>query len=574
MLENKPLTGYPSIDKPWLKFYSTEAINAPLPKATIYEHMHSCNTTHMGRSAINYFGKRISYKKLFDNIASAAAAFASIGVKKGDAVALCMLSMPETVYTVYGLNQLGATANIIEPRTNPSRIRDRINEAGARVLVVVNVFLDKIIEIASETPIEHIIVVPISNSMPSYKRIIVNAKTRGKFPNIPSDSKYTHWAAFTNAAKGYEIPLVPYEENRPAVVIYTGGTTGVPKGAVLTNDGITAMEIQSKYDVPLLYSGRKFLGIMPPFIAYGFVFGMFIPFCAGLEVIQIPNFDPKNFAHLVMEHKPNHIVGVPAFYEALSKSKEVGSKKLDFLMCAITGGDQLLETTEVSINRFLKEHGCKYKIMKGYGMTEMGSAATFTSTNEANVPGSVGIPIHSTTIKVIDHETGDELKYNETGELCITGATMMKEYYGNKAETEKVRRLHPDGKYWIHTGDIGYISETGNVFLKGRIKRMIIRPDGHNVWPSQIEAVITSHPAVAQCCVVGRPSPDTQNGKIPTAYIVINEGFSESHSLLKEIEAFTKKQLPERDTASAFCFIDRLPLTDIGKIDYRALEET
>ena len=155
MTENKSATGYPSIDKPWLKYYSDEAIKTPLPETTIYEYMFNCNTEHMERSAINYFGKHITYKKLFDNITSATKALASIGVKKGDSVALCMLSMPETVYAVYGLNRLGAIANIIEPRTNPGRIRDRINEAGAKVLVVVNVFLNKIIEIASETPLSH-----------------------------------------------------------------------------------------------------------------------------------------------------------------------------------------------------------------------------------------------------------------------------------------------------------------------------------------------------------------------------------------------------------------------------------
>ena len=484
-----------------------------------------------------------------------------------------MLTMPETVYTVYGLNRLGALANIIEPRTNPSRIKDRINEANAKVLIVVDVFLNKIIEIAPNTSLEHIIVVPFSNSMPSYKKIIFNIKVKGKIPALPSDSKYKAWPDLLQNSSPCSVKLVPYTKDQPAVTIYTGGTTGIPKGAVLTNESITAMEIQSKYDVPLLYEGKRFLGIMPPFIAYGFVFGMFIPFCAGLEVIQIPNFDPANFPHLVMKHKPNHIVGVPAFYEALSQSNEVGSKSLAFLMCAITGGDQLLESTEKSINQFLHSHGCKYSIMKGYGMTEMGSAATFTSTEEANVPGSVGIPVHGTTIKVIDSVTEQELKYNEIGEICITGETMMKEYYKNQAETNKIMHLHSDGKVWIHSGDIGYVSEKGAVFLKGRLKRMIIRPDGHNVWPSQIEAAIATHPAVSQCCVVGKPAKNTLNGKIPTAYIVLKPTYKETEGLLIEIENYTKKLMPERDTASEFCYIDQLPLTDVGKVDYRALEE-
>ena len=242
-------------------------------------------------------------------------------------------------------------------------------------------------------------------------------------------------------------------------------------------------------------------------------------------------------------------------------------------MCAITGGDQLLESTEKFINQFLRDHHCKYNILKGYGMTEMGSAATFTATDTCNIPGSVGIPTHCTTVKVIDHETGKELGYNQIGELCMTGDTMMAEYYRNTEETEKVRRMHSDGRYWIHTGDIGYITEDGVVFLKGRMKRMIIRPDGHNVWPSQIEDVITRHPAVSQCVVVGMPNPANLNGKIPTAFIVVKEGLEKNNDLLNTIEAFSKEHLPERDTASKFRFIDSIPMTPVGKVDYRALEE-
>ena len=205
-------------------------------------------------------------------------------------------------------------------------------------------------------------------------------------------------------------------------------------------------------------------------------------------------------------------------------------------------------------------------------MTELGSAAT-TTKDGANKIGSIGIPLPRNIISVRDTQTLNELPYNTEGELYMASPTAMSTYINAPEELKRVFWEDGNGTKWVKTGDIGYVDEDGFIFLKGRMKRMIIRQDGHNVWPSQIEAVITSHPAVSQCCVVGRPSPDTENGKIPTAYIVIKDGFNETDDLLREIESFTKERLPERDTASAFCFISQLPLTDVGKVDYRALEE-
>lgn len=206
-------------------------------------------------------------------------------------------------------------------------------------------------------------------------------------------------------------------------------------------------------------------------------------------------------------------------------------------------------------------------------MTEMGSAATFTATDECNIPGSVGIPTHRTEVKVIDHDTGEELGYNIQGELCMTGSTMMLGYYQNDSETNKVMRRHPDGKIWIHTGDIGYMTEDGVIYIVDRIKRMVIRPDGHNVWPSQIEEVVIRHPGVKDCAVVGMPNPENKNGKIPTAFIVVEDGYEATEELIKDIDRFSKVHLPERDVAMAYRFIDKLPLTLVGKVDYRTLEK-
>ena len=390
---------------------------------------------------------------------------------------------------------------------------------------------------------------------------------------MPDDDKYQSWNSFIKNGINHTLYQRPYEKDYPAAIIYTGGTTGISKGALLSNDCFTAMAAEAYYDAPTLFTGKRFLEIMPPFIAYGLIFGHFIPFCAGLESCLIPVFNPKKFADYLLKYKANHVIGVPSFFETLIKSKRVQKRDLSFLTTCITGGDKMLVETERQINDFLKNHGCKNSVMKGYGMTEMGSAATFTVSDDSNIEGSVGITSQHNNVKVINPETGDELKYNEPGELCLTGPTMMLGYHNNEKETQNVMKKAKDGTVWIHTGDIGYITEDGIIFIVDRIKRMIIRPDGHNVWPSMIENVISKHPSVEDCVVVGLTNPKESNGKIPTAFVVVKENYIADDKLKEELDLFSKKHLPERDVAMAYHFCDTLPLTLLGKVDYRALEK-
>lgn len=566
-------TGFPSIDRPWLNFYSPEALNVRLPECTIYEYICEKNKNNHKSPAINYFGKRISYGKMFSRIEQAASSFSALGVEAGELVSLCMLTMPETVYSIYGLNKIGAVCNMIEPRTNPDLIKKRINDCNSRILLVVDVFLPKILEIADDTPLEKIIVVPIMGSMPLATATAFKIAKGKMLIKAPNDKRFLYWNSFIKSGINHASTAKPYVKNSPAAIIYTGGTTGISKGALLSNDCFTAMAAEAYYDAPTLFTGKRFLEIMPPFIAYGLIFGHFIPFCAGLENCMIPVFNPKKLSDYLLKYKANHVIGVPSFFETLAKDRKVKNKDLSFIISCITGGDKMLLETEREINRFFKDHGCKNKIMKGYGMTEMGSAATFTVSDECNVEGSVGITSQHNNVKVIDSETGEELKYNQKGELCLTGPTMMLGYYNNDKETNNVMRKHDDGKTWIHTGDIGYITEDGIIYIVDRIKRMIIRPDGHNVWPSMIENVITKHPAVDDCVVVGLPNPTEANGKIPTAFIIAKPGIETNDALAIEIDEFSKKHLPERDVAMKYYFCDSFPMTLLGKVDYRSLEK-
>ena len=573
-MEEKKLTGYPSIDKPWLKYYSEEAKNTPVPECSAYHFMLTQSADCMDCAAINYFGNRLSYREMFSNIDQTAQALVALGVRHGDIVSLCMLTTPETVYAFYALNKIGAIANIIEPRVNVEQIKDRINATNSRLLIMTDVLGEKLSAILDELHVEAVINTPLLYSTRFHTRVAAKLmkSVRNWKPSSIRRSVMT-WKAFL--AKGSCEAVSPEAEYVPqslAAIEYTGGTTGIPKGAMIPNEAFVAMGTNIKRCYPDFYQGTRFLDIMPPFIAYGLLFGLFIPFCSHLENVLIPNFTPEAFGKLICKYKPNHIVGVPSFFEGLIHSDFPPKEDLSSLISAITGGDRLISASEDSINRFLQQHEGKRKVLKGYGMTELGSAATFTVCETCNKTGSVGIPLIGNEVKIVAPGTQKELPYYQQGEICVHGPTMMLGYYKNAQETDSVRRLHEDGKVWIHTKDIGYMDENGVLFVVDRIKRMIIRPDGHNVFPSQIEAVIACHPLVEMCCVVGAPNPDGANGQIPTAFIARIPSSVSDQQMIQELDTLSHRNLAERDVALAYHVIDHMPLTLGGKVDYRALE--
>jgi len=571
-MKNKKLTGYPSIDKPWLKYYSEAAISAPLPECTMYEYLWSQNKEHLDDIALNYYGHLVSYGGLFSRIDDTAKALYGIGIRKGDIVSMCVLNTPETVYSIYAINKLGAICNIIEPRTNADQIKARINATGSKFLILLDVFYGKIKDILSDTCVDKILVLSLGTSMPPAVRIGF-ALTKGrKIEKVPHSKLFLTWNSFIAENKHLCLTeKATYKRDGTAAIIYTGGTTGMPKGAMLSNYGVNAVAVQYLLG---LHQKRKesFLNIMPPFIAYGFVFGLHTPLCSGLTNILIPSFQPSEIGKLFVKYKPSHYIGVPAHFEHMMNCQELQNEDLSFLHTAGMGGDRVNVVVEEAINAFLLYHHSSSKAMKGYGMTELGSSAC-TTTIHCNKIGSVGIPLVKNTISIFEPGTEHELTYNEEGEVCITGPGMMLEYYNNPIETEKVAKMHSDGKIWIHSGDIGYMDKDGVLFIIDRIKRVIIRPDGHNVWPSQIENVVIQHPSVEACAVVGAPNQDGKNGQIPVAFIVLKQSISGSDDLIHDIDELSKRYLPERDVALAYYFCDSLPLTPVGKINYRLLEQ-
>lgn len=568
------MKGYASIDKPWLRYYPQYLIDKELPKATIYDYILKNNNYYPKRVALNYFNNKITYAEMFEQIDNVARSFLELGVKKGDIVSISMPTIPEFVYIFYALSKIGAIANMIDPRKSSEEFEEYINLVDSKVLVVVNIALEKVKDIVKHTNIENIISVSPSDSLPKTLKTVYNLKPTKKV----KINNLINWKEFCSLGLKRKSEVLvedypEYEENRPLVIVYTGGTTGKSKGVVLSNDNLNAASSQCEtcgYD---FQRQHIWLNIMPPFIAYGVGNGLHLPLALGMEVVLIPQFDPNKFDKLLDKYKPNHITGVPTHYDSILKSKLFQKDGIKYLLSPIVGGDKLNEASEELINKFFKENNCNFNVSKGYGMSEVSAAVCTTSIPEINEIGSVGIPFHHTIMAVFDPVTNKELKYNEIGEICISGPNTMIGYYNNEEETNNIIKKHEDGLMWVHSGDLGYINERGVVFIKGRIKEMIVRHDGFKIFPLMLEEVILSHPLVKTCKVIGVPDTNFSQGELPKAFVVLEKNTSDNAKIMEELKELCHEKLAEYLQPVGIVIKDKLPLTPIGKIDFMKLKE-
>lgn len=558
----------PSVSKPWLKYYSKEALEAPMPKCTVYQHLKNANSDRLDGVALDYYGNRITCRSLFAEIDRAANSFAALGVKQGDIVSFLAVAVPECIASIYAINKIGATANTIDPRLDIESIRRMIVESTSEILVVIDVAWPKVERIIGDIKQKKIVVVSAARSLPFIKKTLMSIKVRTK---IPYGENILRWNDFIKTGAGTTAKEAPYVGDATVAIAYTGGTTGFPKGVMLTNDSMNAVAHNFKYAGLVVKPGDRFLGIIPVFTSYGMVCGLHMPLTMGFELLPIPKFVPPTLGKLVRTMKPNHMISTPAFYEMMMDSKAVKNLDLSFLITMGSGGDTMNEGLEKKLSQFMKDHNIRYPLAQGYGMSEVSAAASFC-VNEIYKSASVGIPSVLTTIAIFDPDTEEELPIGQQGEVCITGPSTMKGYFLRPEETDYVLRKHSDGQIWVHSGDIGYMDEDGFVFIKGRVKRMITRFDGHKVFPVNIESMVSAHENVHNCCVIGVDDREHAQGQYPMILVEFTEG-TDKRAACIHIFAECMERLEERGKPVAILPVDKIPLTGAGKNDYRALEK-
>ena len=573
-MKEQKITGYPSIDKPWMKYYSPEAINAPMPTNSMYEYIYEMNRQHMNDTALIYFENRIKYKTLFNNIDYAAKAFQRIGIHKGDVVSILSITTPEMIYALYGLNKISVVINMLDPRASANTLAMQITKTHSNTVIVLDTCLEKLNDVCSIINIDNIILISVSESMSIPVKLASRAKTflQNKDSMKHCKEKIIKWDDFLRMDAVYSSTSEESKGELSALIMYTGGTTGKPKGVLLSNQNVNSIAEQYKNAVDSLRRQDTWLSVSAPFIAYALIIGLHLPLSYGMQCC-IELYDPEIIAKKVIVKKYNHVAVTPIIWEKVIQSSLAKEADLSYLIAPASGADSISLALESRINAFFAEHGCEWNLCQGYGMTELGSGVTGILTKNCNKLGSVGVPFGNTVISTFDPETEEEKRIGEIGEVCVKGPSVMKSYYSDLQATNEIIHLHKDGTRWLHTGDLGHLDEDGFLYIDGRIKRMITRADGFKVFPSVIEEKLIQHPYIKKCVVVGAKDTDSEVGQLPVAFVVLSNACNiKTDELKKQLEEYCRNHLPQYAWPIEYGVCESFPLTPAGKIDYRALE--
>lgn len=559
-----------TVNTPWTKYYTKEELNIEVEYETMYDAVNAASNKYPNYVALSYFNRKISFNKFIKKVETAAKSFVSLGIKKGDIVSICMPNTPEVVYAVYALNRIGAIAHMIHPLSAEEEIKNDVNYTKSTILLLIDMNYEKLENIIEKTNLQHVIFISAADSMPFYLHMGYNLTKKRKYKKYPRDKKFLSWKKFMNlSTKCPFVPSIELTRDDAAVILHSGGTSGRPKYVVISNEAFNISMMQEKVLLKRIKPGDSGLAVMPNFHGFGLSVCIHTVLSFGCTSILVPQFDASKFDVLINKTKPTVILGVPTLFDAFVNSNNVKKLDLSHIKYIISGGDQLSLKLEDKINDFLKNHNCSAYIVQGYGLSE-GLAAVSLCADKMTKQGSVGIPMPGNIIKIIDPATRKTLPFGKSGEICITGKTLMKEYLDNESETNEVLQLHDDNRIWLHTGDMGHMDNDGFLYYDQRIKRMIVT-SGYNVYPNHVESIIEKHPKVLQCTVVAMPHPYKVN--VPKAFIVLKNGEKPSLKTKLEIKSYCKKNLAHYMCPYKYVYRKALPKTKLGKIDFKALEK-
>ena len=559
-------------DAPWKKYYKKQDMVINLKHENIYQFVKNKleKNKYYDKTAINYFGNKISYRNFFDYIDLCSTKFLMLGVKKYDIITIISANIPEALMSFYALNKIGAVVNLLHPLLSENEIKNALNLYKSKYLICMDINIDKINNIISDTTISKVIVISPSNSMKKLKKFFYKIVSYKNRYHKSLDNRYITWKEFLKINKKYNKVNNLVRRDDPALILESGGTTGNPKGIVLSNGNVNAATISALRAYPDLNEDDVILGIMPIFHGFGLEVSINDAFSVGAEVILIPTFKAKKFDELLRKYRPTVLVGVPTLFEALTTNKNMDDVNLSNLKYVISGGDTLSCEKVIKINNFLYEHGSRTNMIQGYGLTEA-VAAVSVDLKGASRPGTIGIPWPGIYIKIFEPNSEKPVPYGSDGEICVCGPVVMLGYFNNEKETNQVLKFHRDGNIWLHTGDIGSMDKDGFITYKQRLKRMIIT-SGYNVYPSQIEEVISKHEAVLAVSVIGIPHPYKK--EVPKAFIVLKKGYYKNNDLVNNIKKLCEKNLAHYAIPKEFEFMPSLPKTIVGKVDFNKLKKS
>ena len=558
------------IKAPWLASKDPE-----VPSTLNYSTLSMCGRVEeMVRQYPNYIayefmGKTTTYAEMWQKINACAKSLKAIGIREGDKVTICMPNAPQTLCMFYAVNMVGAIANMVHPLSAESEISFYLRDSNSVAAITLDQFYPKFESVRKTVDLPCLIVTSVADELKPLLRVGYQLTEGRKNPKVPRGPGVVLWKDFLKRGEHVEIYRIKRKDTDPAAILYSGGTTGVTKGILLSNRNFNALAAQIVATNPFFHPGHKMLAIMPMFHGFGLGVSIHSMVANGGHCILIPRFTPQSYAELIKKHKPNLIAGVPSLFEALLRVKEIEGADLSCLKGVFSGGDSLSIELKKRFDKFLHDHGATVSVREGYGTTECVTASCLTPIHKQK-EGSIGIPFPDTYYKIVKPGTQEEVPYGEEGEICLSGPTVMLEYVNHPEETAQTKQTHADGLTWIHTGDLGMMDEDGFIYFRQRIKRMIVT-NGYNVYPSQLENILEGHEYVHLSCVIGVKDPiKMQRVK---AFVVLKPGYVPTEACKQELMEYCRKHIAKYAMPSDIEFRDELPKTLVGKVAYRVLEE-
>ena len=559
-----------NVDAPWFAFYGDVDPRLIYPDVSMYDMVERAANLYPNYQAITFMGKGANFSEMMQQIRLVARAFAAIGIKPGDKVTLCMPNCPQIVECFYALNRIGAIASMIHPLSSVGEIAFYIKDSGSKAVVTLDTFYGKFEEVRQQVSFDTLVLTSIKDALSPVMKVGFSLTEGRKIPKVPKNADVLLWNAFLKGAKKQdESCFVERKGADAAVILFSGGTTGVTKGILLSNLNFNALALQTCAMGHCVKPGARMLAAMPMFHGFGLGVCIHTMLTAGVTAILVPRVSVESYAKLLKKERPNYIAGVPTLYEGITRNPYMDGVDMSQLLGVFSGGDTLSIELKKKFDAFLAEHGATVQVREGYGTTECVTASCLTPYDMYR-EGSIGLPFPDTYYKIVKPGTTNEVPYGEDGEICLCGPSVMIEYVNQPEETANVLKKHADGHVWLHTGDLGYMDADGFIFFKQRIKRLIIT-SGYNVYPSQVENAIDAHEKVLMSCVIG--VPDSYRMQKIKAFVVLRPNVLPTPALKEEILAHCSKLVAKYAMPYDIEFRSELPKTLVGKVAYTILEK-
>ncbi|MFZ5824781.1 MAG: long-chain-fatty-acid--CoA ligase [Bacillota bacterium] len=541
------------MERPYLRHYP-EGVrwDIEFPEVPVYQFLFEQVEKHPDRTALIFLGKKISYRELGDQINRFAAALQRrLGIKKGDRVGIILPNCPQNVIATVAAQKIGAIPVQFNPMYVAREIEYQVKDSGCRIMITLDLFWNKVREAGGVekyiwTGIQDYLSFPLSFLF----------KLKAKPPKVPASDAIHFADLLKESAEGLQVPPINPKDDL-AVLLYTGGTTGVSKGVMLTHFNITSNITQIQEWLHREDRHDTVLVVLPMFHSYGFTAALGLALSSGSTCILMPKFDPGDLLKAIAKWRPTSFPGVPTMYTGLLHHPDMKKYDLSSIEFCVSGAApmpvELMQKFETLTGG---------NIMEGYGLTETSPVTHANPFKGKRIPGSVGLPYPGTDVRIVDLETGVDVEPGKEGEVLIRGPQVMKGYWNKPEETAAVL---VDG--WLYTGDIGRMDEDGYLYIVDRKKDMIIA-GGFNIYPREIDEVLYTHPAVKEACSVG--VPDEYRGETVKAFVVLKEGETATE---QEIMDFCKERLASYKRPRQVEFLQELPKSTVGKVLRRVLTE-